>query len=176
MDYLNSLSGITRKFIIATVAFLLYGYLCRLVGLYFFWESKTVGWLLFWITVILILRDRIKTKKLLKKAATFEKICVGVSIFIIILKGIYLFAIPQTSAFDKAFSYIKLNQGLLNEVGTVKSVFLVPIGSFSMKGNDQGTTGQADLYFIVKGSKKYVDLNLLMAKDFDTDWIIEINH
>jgi hypothetical protein len=45
----------------------------------------------------------------------------------------------------------------------------------SMTTNSQGSAGQADLHFIVKGSKKYTDLNLLMNKDFDTDWQIEIN-
>jgi hypothetical protein len=38
----------------------------------------------------------------------------------------------------------------------------------------EGSAGQADLHFIGKGSKKYADLNLLMNKDFDTDWQIEV--
>lgn len=161
--------------IIATAAFLLYGYLCRLVGLYFFWESKTVGWTLFWIAVIFILRDRIKIKKVQNKKTLLEKIGIGFSLFVIIIKGVLFFATQQTSAYESALSFIKANPSIQNNVGTVTSVFLVPFGGMSMTTNSQGTAGQADLHFIVKGSKRYIDLNLLMSKDFDTNWQIEMN-
>ncbi len=160
---------------IATIAFLSYGYLCRLFGLYFFWESKTIGWILFWIAVIFILRDRIKLKKLQNKKTLFEKIGIGFSIFVIIIKCVLFFATQQTSAYDSAVSFIKTNPSIQNNVGTVNSVFLVPFGGMSMTTNSQGLAGQADLHFIVKGSKKYIDLNLLMNKEFETDWQIEIN-
>jgi len=174
LNLINSFSGITRKLIIATVAFLLYGYSCRLLGLYLFWESKSVGWTLFWVTVIFILRDRIKDKKIQNKKILFEKIGIGFSIFIIIIKGALFFATQQTSAYDSAVNFIKSNPEIQSNVGTVNSVFLVPLGSVSMTTNSQGMAGQADLQFIVKGSKKYMDLNLLMYKDFNTDWQIEV--
>jgi hypothetical protein len=44
-----------------------------------------------------------------------------------------------------------------------------------MTTNSQGSTGQADLHFIVKGSEKYLDLNLLMNKETEAEWQIEIN-
>lgn len=175
MKHFNSLSNITKKVIIATVAFLLYGYLCRLVGLYFFWESKTIGWTLFWIAVIFILRDRIKQKKLQNKKTLIEKIGIGFSIFVIIIKGVLFFATQQTTAFESATNFIKTNPEIVNKVGTVKSIFLVPFGGMSVTTNSQGSAGQADLHFIVKGSEKYIDLNLLLNKDFDTNWQIEIN-
>lgn len=174
LKLLNSFSGITRKLIIATVAFLLYGYLCRLLGLYFFWESKTIGWVLFWVAIIFILRDRIKDKKLQNKKTLLEKIGIGFSIFVIIIKGVLFFAIQQTTSFDSAINFIKSNPEIQSKVGTVNSVFLVPFGGMSMTTNSQGTAGQADLHFIVKGSNKYIDLNLLMNKDFNTNWQIEV--
>jgi hypothetical protein len=59
-------------------------------------------------------------------------------------------------------------------VGPVTSVFLVPFGGFAMTTTSDGTAGQADLHFIVKGAETYEDLNLLMDKDFTTDWQIEV--
>ncbi|MCX6317156.1 MAG: hypothetical protein NTW29_07685 [Bacteroidetes bacterium] len=44
-----------------------------------------------------------------------------------------------------------------------------------MSESSQGTSGSADLHFVVKGSKKYIDLNLLLKKDVETDWNIQIN-
>ncbi|MGG9964670.1 hypothetical protein [Ferruginibacter sp. SUN106] len=174
MKHFNSLSGITRKLILATLAFLFYGYLCRLAGLYFFWESKTIGWVLFWFAIIFILRDRIREKRLQKKKVLIEKIGIGLSVFIIITKSILFFAIQQTTAFDKAVNFIKTNPAIKSKTGTVNGVFLVPFGGISMMTNAEGTAGQADLHFIVKGSEKYIDLNLLLNKDFSTDWQIEV--
>ena len=175
MKHFNSFSNFTKKLIIATIPFLLYGYLCRLVGLYFFWESKTIGWVLFWLSIIFILREIIKGKKLQKKNTLLEKIGIGLSIFVIIIKGVLFFAIQQTTAFDSAVNFIKTNQAIHTKVGVVNSIFLVPFGGIAMSTSSQGSAGQADLHFVVKGSKKYIDLNLLMNKDFETDWQIAIS-
>jgi hypothetical protein len=175
LKHFNSFSNITRKLIIATIAFLLYGYLCRVVGLYFFWESKTIGWVIFWLSIIFIFRDRIKHKKLQNKKTLLEKIGIGLSIFVVIIKGVLFFVIQQTSAFDSAVNFIKTNQAIQSKVGSINSVFLVPIGSISITTSSQGSAGQADLHFVVKGSKRYIDLNLLMNKDFKTSWQIEIS-
>ena len=168
----NALSIPTRMFVIGTLIFLCYGYLCRLLGIYFFWESKTIGWTLFWIAIVFILRDKIKQNQGGK--AVPGKIGIGLSIFVIIVKCILFFVTQQTSAFENAVSFIKSNSEIQEKVGTVNSVFLVPIGGMSMTTGKQGTAGNADLHFTVKGSKKFLDLNLLMSKDFETDWEIEI--
>ena len=175
MKYFNSLSRITRNLVIVTTALLLYGYLCRVLGIYFFWESKTMGWVLFWVTIIAVLRGRIKHKKLQNKKTFVEKIGVGSSILVIIIKGVMFFAIPQTNAYDNALNFIKTNNAIQSEIGSVNSVFIVPFGRMSMTKNVQGSAGQADLHFVVKGSKKYIDINLLMSKDFDTNWQIEMS-
>jgi hypothetical protein len=172
--YLKSFSSATRKVIIVTTALLLYGYSCRLFRLYFFWESKTVGWIFFWVMIIAILAERIKSKKLQNKKTLREKIGIGCSVFVIIIKGVLFFATRQTSAYDSALYFIKTNQNIRSNVGIVNSVFVVPFGGMSMTTNSQGTAGQADLHFIVKGSKKYTDLNLLMNKDLNTKWQIKI--
>ncbi len=176
MKYFNSFSNLTKKLIIATIAFLLYGYLCRLVGLYFFWESKTIGWVLFWLSVIFILRDRIKDKKPNNKKTLFEKLGIGLSNFVIIIKCVLFFATQQTTVFASAVNFIKTNHSIQSKVGIVTGIFIVPFGGMSMNTSSQGSSGQADLHFIVKGTKKYIDLNLLMNKDFETNWQIEIKN
>ena len=104
-----------------------------------------------------------------------EKIGIGLSIFVIVIKGVIFFAVQQTTAFDSSVKFIKTSQAIQTKVGTVNSVFLVPFGGMGMSTSSQGSSGQADLHFVVKGSKKYVDLHLLMNKDFETDWQIEIS-
>jgi hypothetical protein len=125
--------------------------------------------------MIAILRERIKNKKLQKKKTIPEKIGIGISIFVLIIKGAFFFAVQQTSAYEKALVFIKRDQNIQKEIGAVGGVFLVPAGNISIATSSQGTTGNANLDFIVKGSKKYMDLNLLMDKELETDWKIEID-
>jgi succinate-acetate transporter protein len=175
LKHFNSFSELTKKLIIATVAFLVYGYLCRLVGLYFFWESKTIGWVLFWVSIIFILCEIIKDKKLQKKNTVPEKIGIGLSIFVVVTKAVLFFALQHTTAFDKAVKFIKTSQAIQTKVGVVDNISLVPFGGIGLSTSSQGSAGQADLNFVVKGSKKYIDLHLLMNKDLDTDWQIELS-
>ena len=116
-----------------------------------------------------------KERKLQNKKILIEKLGIGFSIFVIIIKGVLFFATQQTAAFESATNFIKTNREIKNKVGIVKNIFLVPFGGISMTTNSQGSAGRADLNFIVKGSERYLDLNLLLNKEFETDWQIEIN-
>ena len=60
----RKLESINKKFVILTIALLTYGYLCRILNLFFFWESKTLGWILLFVSAILILNQRIKENKI----------------------------------------------------------------------------------------------------------------
>ena len=74
MKEFDKLSNLNKVLVKLTIVFLFYGYLCRTVGLYFFWESKTIGWTLLLITIVSILIQRIKAKKAANKKKLSEKI------------------------------------------------------------------------------------------------------
>jgi hypothetical protein len=172
IEHYNSYSKVTKTLIITSLTFLVYGYLCRIVGLNFFWESKSIGWMFFWLSIIFIFSNIINFKKLAKLDTLAEKIGLAVSIFVIIIKSILFFVMQQTSAFDNATKFIKKTKKIQTEIGIINNVSIIPFGGVEMSTNSKGSAGQADLYFIVKGSKKYIDLNLVMNKDFETEWQI----
>ena len=167
----SSFSAITKSLAIITAVFIGYGYLCRL-GIYFFWESLSIGWVLFWIVLISFLTDRIRAKKKLNKIRVGEKIGIGFCVFVIIIKGVLFFATPHTDAYSKAVSAIRNNPAIQAETGAVKSIFLKPVGNISVAQKGEASTGEADLYFIIKGDKKYIDFNLSLVKQESTDWEI----
>lgn len=151
---------------------LIYGYSCRLLGVYFFWESKTIGWVLFFVTLILFLLDRIKLEKTRNGKTIGEKIGIAVQSFVLVTKAVLFFVIPHTEFYENARSYIMTNPGIEQQTGPVNDIFLLPYGAISSRSNSAGTTGQADLHFVVKGRDKYMDLNLLIGKETDSDWQI----
>ncbi len=56
------------------------------------------------------MRDRMKQKRLQNKKTLIEKIGIGFSVFIILIKGVLFFVTQQTTAFESATNFIKTNQ------------------------------------------------------------------
>jgi hypothetical protein len=172
MNKFETLSKTNQRLVILTSVFLLYGYLCRLLGIYFFWESKTLGWTLLIITVINLLRQRIKDKKSQAKKTLSENIAIGLVIFVLLVQSILFIVIPQTDAYKIAKEYLQTDKSVSNEIGEVASVFLVPTGGISIQSSSAGQTGQANLNFIVKGKTKFKDINIQVVKEVDSNWTI----
>ncbi len=172
MEEFNKLSKLNKALVRLTIAFLIYGYLCRIIGLYFFWEAKTIGWTFLLITTISILIQRIKTKTIANKKSLSEKIIIGIIVFILLIQSIIFIVIPQTDAYKSAKLFLMTDKTISNEVGEVTDIFLVPIGGMSITSSSAGQTGQADLTLIIKGKSKFKDINLQLAKELDTDWAI----
>jgi hypothetical protein len=171
LKYFYLLSRFTRGCVIATLVFLFYGFLSRAVPVYFFWESETIGWALFWISAMLIFGEAIWGQQFNKKNLTTKKVAFGFSIFVIVLQVIMLVAIPMTGAYDVAIDFIKHDPDIRREVGDVKGVFLMPSGRISSNGGQ----GEANLNFIVKGSRKYIGLNLGLTKELETGWKVDVD-
>jgi uncharacterized protein with PQ loop repeat len=168
----TKLENFNKKIVILTIALLIYGYLCRIVNLYFFWESKTLGWILLFISAILILKQRIKENKTQNKKTLSEKIFIGIAVFILLIQAIIFSVTPRTNAYKSAKEYLFTDSQIISKVGQVKDVFLKPTGGMSISSGSEGERGQADLNFIVKGAKKYIDVNLQLEKELNTNWTI----
>lgn len=172
MNKFFSLTKTSQRVIILTAVLLLYGYLCRLLGLYFFWESKYIGWSLVCVAVIFLLRERMQSKKLQEKKTVSEKVAIGLMIFLLTVQAIMLIVIPRLDAYKIAREFLETNQFISDAVGEVTSITFIPMGGFSSTKNSAGETGQADLNFIVKGKSKFRDFNMQLVKEVNSDWII----
>ena len=71
---MKNFSKFTKATLSIGLLFVIYGYVCRATGLYFFWESKSIGWAVIFIGLIGLLSDRVRIKKKDKKKSTLEKI------------------------------------------------------------------------------------------------------
>ena len=168
----NKLNNFNKKITLLTIVLLIYGYLCRTLNLYFFWESKTLGWALLFVTIISILSQRIQKNKLQNKKTLSEEIFIGLIVFILLIQAIFFYIIHQTSAYKLAKEYLYTNKTIISKVGQVKGIFLKPVGRMSISSSSEGETGQAELIFVVKGTKKYIDISLELEKDINTNWAI----
>jgi hypothetical protein len=173
-DAFRQLSRRTKTLLFSGLLFIIYGYLCRAVGLYFFWESKSVGWTLLLISIISFLADRIKIKKTEKRKHLVEQIIIGFICFIFLIQTILLTVIPFSDAFTVAKTYLQNNDDIKNEVGNVTGFGLIPTGGIQKSTDSQGESGNAAITMTVKGDKKFKDLIIYVVKRPDTTaWVVD---
>lgn len=171
METIKQLNKFTKTVLIAGLTFILFGYLCRIIGLYFFWESKTIGWTLLLIGIIGFLSNRIKIKTTNKKKTLLEKIGIGIIIFILLVQTILIAIIPFTDAYSVAKEYIYNNTDLKNEIGNITGFGLIPIGSIQKTSDASGEYGSAVIHLTVKGEKAFKDITIYVVKNADSpDW------
>ena len=165
----------SSKLILASgLILIIYGYLCRLINLYFFWESKSLGWSIVLIGIITLLINRIKLKKIKKENAILEKIGIGVTTFILLVQSIFMFIIPKTDACKFAESYLKNDLKLKKEIGNVIGYSYLQTGNIQVSSGADGDSGSAQFNFTVKGDKKFKDITIYLVKYIDNpQWQIE---
>jgi hypothetical protein len=174
MQPLQCLSKGTRLISSTAILLLVYGYLCRSMGLYFFWESKSAGWILLIIGILFFLIDRIKIKSAAKKKALGEKIGIGICSFILLILAIFLSVIPFTDAYGVARGYLRANNDIRAEIGNVTGFGLIPTGGIEERTDSNGESGNATINLTVKGDRKYKDITIYLSKSSGSpEWKVE---
>jgi len=171
---MKNFSLFTKAVLTSGALLVIYSYLCRWFGLYFFWESGSLGWSLVFIGLIGLLSDRVKAKKESNTKALFEKIGIGAIVFILFIRSILIIVIPFTDAYAIAKKYIKENGQIEEELGKVSGFGLIASGGIQKTTGPNGTYGSATINLIVKGQNKYKDYSVYVVKYVDEpEWVVE---
>lgn len=161
-----------RLLILTGVLLVVYGYLCRFLKIYFFWESRSIGWALVFIGLAVSLIVRIKNNKPLRRRSIPEKIGIGIIAFILLAQVLLLLIFPNTDAYKQAITFLLKNESLRNEIGIIKGYSLVPLGQITLTEAKEEKMGSATLNFILKGEKKYRQVKVYLEKEAGTKWEI----
>jgi hypothetical protein len=150
--------------LITAIILIVYGYLARLIPVYFFWESKDIGWFLLFVLLVVYLIKRVKQRKGIKKTIV-EKIVVAVILLFLFAQVLFWTILPNHDVFVAAKQFISTHKGLLSQTGDIKSFYIVPQGSLSSSSSENGkSSGIAQIKLVVKGEKKYKDIALWLVK------------
>jgi len=172
MKEFSNLSIINKALVILTSVLFIYGYLCRAIGLYFFWESKPIGWELLFITIISLLIIRVRTKKIINRKTLSEKILIGLIVFVLSIQCVIIIIAPQSDAYKAAKQFILTDKSISSKIGDVYDITILPLGQIKTTSNSSGETGIADLHLIVKGKLKFIDFEVQLIKPIDSNWTI----
>ena len=174
MTFSKQFSLFTKAILPISIVFLAYGYLCRLAEIYFFWESRSIGWTLFFIGCIGFLIDRIRVKTLYHRKTVFEKTALIFAIIGFTIKIIFISIIPVTDAFAATKVYVKTDPKLQMELGAVKGIALFPVGTVIKGSGKNGVMGSATFMMTIIGDRKFKDVTVYVVKYVDsTSWKVE---
>lgn len=161
----------TKIVLIAAVSLICYGYLCRSIPLYFFWESLPIGWELLLAGGILVLLQVIKIRKQEGSKAMPLKIGMGLLCFIGLVQLIVSSLILNSDSLVAAKQHLRADKSVHLKVGTPQSFVLVPSGGISQSSSSEGTVGSAEIHLIVKGTIGITDAVLLVERQLgDKEW------
>ena len=163
-----------RTILAAGALVILYSFIVRLAGIYFFWESSFLGWSILFIGLLLWLFRAVKTKKAAGKKRLWEILGIALLLLILVVQLVVTIVFPRTDAYAAAVAYIRKNDSLKKELGTIKGFGFTESGSMAVSSTDTSEAGNAEFHLIVKGEKKYKDIIIYLDKDWNTPWKVEI--
>ena len=181
------MNKIAKSLLILGLIFFIYGNLCRVFGVYFFWESKSIGWFLILSGLIgfILNLPEIKTTNRNKKLL-FKTITIGVSVYLV---GILMaelksvIAVTVSHGYNNGIILLEKDESLKSEIGEIKSFGLLPtatrnpysfnvFSTTSIYGeNDEGYSNLL-IDLTIKGTRKYKDISIHVYKD-DQEWKME---
>ncbi len=155
-----------------SIFLLIFGYSAKLFDLYFFWESKPIGFALLLISLIIILRKDINIRKKQKLKNTWSHIGFWLITFILFVKVLMLVVLPNSDAYDAAKNYIENNSELKTEIGEITGLTILPTGSIQITTASNGTYGSASISLIIKGENKFIEQTIYLNKTPDKNWTV----
>ncbi|MCA6437454.1 MAG: hypothetical protein IM600_10125 [Bacteroidetes bacterium] len=171
---MKKINLLSKYSLILSLILISYGYVCRIANIYFFWESKSIGWVLLFISFLIILFQLIKNKKNINKKAILEKVASGIVILVLAVKAILMITVPFSDAYATAKKYLKNNQVLSSEIGNINSFSLIPLGGIQKSTDSNGESGYATINLTVKGDLKFKDLTIYISKAPDSnEWLVD---
>lgn len=151
---------------VLSVILIAYGLMCRLTGLYFFWESLTIGVLILPVAFIARIFEKFQRKAALDQSRTGEKIGMGFFLFILLIQVSELVTVPFMDAYKEAKIFLISDESLVKEVGPISQYSILPIGGVHI-GDVQSCV---HIYLTIKGAKRYKDHSVFVVRDEDGPW------
>jgi hypothetical protein len=166
----------TKIILIASGILLFYGYMCRWLEVYFFWDSKSIGWILLMIGGICYLIDNIEIRESQNRRTIWNKIAIGLLSFILAVVTVFSVSMRLFSdAYQVATNYIVNDNFLKEELGTINGFSIITSGSIQTETNSEGEFGFAVFELTANGDRKFKDLTIQLIKNPENPfWKVQV--
>jgi len=164
-----------NKIILVTgVVLVIYGYLCREINLYLFWDSKSIGWFVLAFGSLFYLFELNKSRRNQGRKRFWIKAGIFVIILGLILSGYLIYDFINSRPYQVGIEYAKHSSQLQEEIGKISGFGLVPTGSMETVSVNGSQTEKAIFFITAKGDRKFKDVKITLVKsDTDSDWLVK---
>lgn len=173
--YIDLVSELDMKVKLAfgiSVCLIIFGYLIRMFDFYFFWESKPLGFALLLVSLAVILRKDITTRKNRKLKNIWSHIGFWLISFILFVKLLMLVILPNSDAYSETKDFLEKNIEIKAEIGEITEITILPSGSIETSTDSNGTYGSVSINLIVKGTDKFIEKTFYLKKTPIKDWTV----
>ena len=162
----------TKAILVIGIILIIYGYLCRILNIYFFWDSKTVGFILLFVALLSYWVDLGRKRKQQGKKIIWATVGVCGIIFGLVIFAFTIFMIKTSDAYNAAIEFLKTDAKIKAEIGKVNGFGLIPTGTVQTTTFNGAESGSATFEIIVKAYKKYKDVSINLKKTSDNFWTV----
>lgn len=162
----------TKTALIVGLVFLIYGYLSRQLNIYFFWESKELGWVALFVALTGYLFQLLKQRKLQKKKTILVKFGIGFLLFGFAISTVVIIIFLNSDAYQTAIEYLKTDTEIKKEMGNIDGFGIMPMGQIQSSTINGIESGDAIFNITLKGDIKYKDIIISLKKLPQTNWTV----
>jgi hypothetical protein len=163
------MSTATKIVFIIGILLLIYGYLCRLFNIYFFWDNKYFGWLGVISAILLFLIDVRMTRIRQKQNIFFVRVFVAVIVIFLALEGGTIVWLRTSAAYDGLIYSISADPSLKEEIGSIRGYGMIP-GIDIIDIIKAPSSNALTFKITVRGERAYKELEFTLERTLPTDW------
>jgi hypothetical protein len=163
------MSTATKVVFIIGILLLIYGYLCRLFNIYFFWDSKYFGWLGVMSAILLFLIDVRMARIRQKQNIFFVRVFVAVIVIFLALEGGAIVWLRTSAAYDGLIDSISADPSLKEDLGSIRGYGMIP-GIDIIDIIKAPSSNALTFKITVRGERAYKELEFTLERTLPTDW------
>lgn len=161
------------------ILLLIYGYLCRLLSIYFFWDSKHFGWILIGIGLMGFLIDLRRARVAQKKNIFWVRVGVAIIVLAFALTGSAVLILKTTDVYQTALDIIKTDTLIKSETGEIRGFGMIPSELKVIDMINMTPSGSVSFIITVRGQLANREVQVNLTQGGPEGWFvngIEIVH
>ena len=162
----------TKIILIIGAILLIYGYVCRLLTINFFWDSRSIGWVLMFIGLLSYWMDLRRIRKQTGKKTFWVTLGICFLAFGLIILPVVIYMLKTSDAYNSAIEFLKNDPTIKKELGDINGFGLITTGSVSTTTINGVESGNATFEIMVRGDKKFKDVTIELTKMPDEFWSV----
>lgn len=165
------MSTATRVAFVIGILLLIYGYLCRLFSIYFFWDSKYFGWIGIISGLLLLLIDIRIIRVRQKQNIFFVRLFVAVIVIFLAIEASAVVWLKTSTAYNNLTESINTDELMKAEIGDIRGYSLIPgINILDIITALESET--LTFRITVRGQRAYKELEVTIERTNPLEWSV----